>query len=209
MPPTNAAGGAPGSNGKPHTVILATAVGLGLLAALLRYRGHAFSRIAALPLHWAWLVLLAVILQWPLQRAPAGPTHGLRLQQALFLGSQLLLLAFVWRNRRLIGVLLAGAGVAINLVVILANGGFMPITPETLAAINPGTTQEQWPEGLHYGHSKDVIQSREDTALWALSDILVVPSPFPWPTAFSAGDLLIAAGIVVLLAFDTQKGGFL
>jgi Sec-independent protein translocase protein TatA len=29
--------------------------------------------------------------------------------------------------------------------------------------------------------------------------MLVLPPPFPWPTAFSLGDLLIAAGIIVLL----------
>jgi len=35
--------------------------------------------------------------------------------------------------------------------------------------------------------------------LWVLSDILVLPPPFPWPAAFSLGDLLIATGIVILL----------
>ena len=75
----------------------------------------------------------------------------------------------------------------------------MPITPETLVQINPGTTEVQWPLGVHYGFSKDIILSQEATRLWFLSDILVVPPPFPWPTAFSLGDLLIAAGIIVLL----------
>jgi hypothetical protein len=27
----------------------------------------------------------------------------------------------------------------------------------------------------------------------------VLPAPFPWPTAFSLGDLLIAVGVVILL----------
>jgi hypothetical protein len=180
-------------------MILALAVVLGLFADLLRYRQQAFSRIAAIPLRSPWLVLVAVVLQVPLLRAPAGPIQGLRLQQALFLASHLLLLAFVWRNRRLPGILIVGAGVALNLAVILANAGFMPVTPETLARINPGTTVDYWPLGHHHGYSKDVIRLQEDTRLWILSDILVLPPPFPRPTAFSAGDLLIAAGIVLLL----------
>jgi hypothetical protein len=118
---------------------------------------------------------------------------------ALFVGSLLLLLAFVWRNRRLAGVLILGVGVVCNLLVIAANGGSMPITPETLVEINPGSTAEQWPEGVHYGGSKDVIRERENTELWVLSDILVSPLAFPVPIAFSLGDLVIAVGIVVLL----------
>jgi hypothetical protein len=145
------------------------------------------------------LVLLAVLLQWPLLRAPTVPLSSLRWQQALFLGSHLLLLAFVWRNRRSVGVLVFGLGVACNLVAISANRGLMPITPQTLATINPGTTPDQWPLGLHYGGSKDIILAQSSTALWPLSDVLVLPPPFPWPTAFSAGDLLIAAGIVWVL----------
>jgi hypothetical protein len=180
-------------------MILILAVAVGVIASLICYRSRAFSRIAAIPVRSAWLVLLAVLLQVPLLRAPAGPTQRLAWQQALFLASYLLLLVFVWHNRRLAGIQLAGLGVICNLVVILTNGGFMPITPDTLVQINPGTTLEQWPLGLHYGHSKDVILSQTETRLWALADILVLPPPFPWPTAFSLGDLLIAAGVVVLL----------
>jgi hypothetical protein len=180
-------------------MILALAVAVGVVASLVRYRGRAFSQIAAIPLHSAWLALLAVVVQVPLLRAAAGPTQRLAWQQALFLVSHLLLLVFVWRNRRLAGMQLLGLGVICNLLVILANGGFMPITPKTLVQINPGTTLEQWPPGLHYGHSKDIILSQAETRLGALADVLVIPPPFPWPTAFSLGDLLLAAGVVVLL----------
>lgn len=180
-------------------MILAAAVILGFIASCARHRGETFNRIAAIPLRWVGLAILALILQWPLLRAPAGPTQDFRLQQALFLLSHLLLMVFVWLNRRQLGVLLLGVGVICNLLVILVNGGFMPITPGTLVEINPGSTVEQWPVGIHYGYSKDVILAEEDTRLGVLSDRLVIPPPFPWPTAFSIGDFLIAAGIVVLL----------
>jgi hypothetical protein len=180
-------------------MILAAAVVLGLAISLDRHRGHAFSRIAAIQLRSAWLALLAICLQLPLLRAPMVPSGNLGVEMVLFVGSLLLLLVFVWRNRRLAGVLILGVGVVCNLLVIMANGGFMPITPETLVEINPGSTVEQWPEGVHYGNSKDVIRERENTELWALSDILVSPLAFPVPIAFSLGDLVIAVGIVVLL----------
>ncbi len=180
-------------------MILALAVVLGFAASLVRYRGRTFSQLAAIPLHSAWLALFALVLQWPLLRVPAGASKQLIVQQALFLLSHLLLLAFVWLNRRLIGIQIVGLGVICNLAAIVVNGGFMPITPETLVQINPGSTAEQWLVGTHYGYSKDVILSQEATRLWALSDILVLPPPFPWPTAFSVGDLFIALGIAGLL----------
>jgi hypothetical protein len=83
----------------------------------------------------------------------------------------------------------------------------MPITPETLIQINPGTIAEQWRTGIHYGYSKDIILPRGETRLWALSDILVLPYLIPRPTAFSLGDLLIAIGIIVLLQGQSTDQG--
>jgi hypothetical protein len=180
-------------------MILALAVVVGLAASLVRHRGRACRQIAAIPLRSAWLALLALALQWPLLQAPGGLSQQVGVQQTLFLLSHLLLLAFVWRNRRLVGIQIVGLGVLCNLLVIIANGGFMPITPETLIRINPGSTLERWRVGIHYGYSKDIILLREQARLWALSDILVIPPPFPRPTAFSVGDLLIASGIMALL----------
>jgi hypothetical protein len=108
-------------------------------------------------------------------------------------------LAFVGLNWRSTAVKIVGLGVVCNLIVILANGGLMPITPETLVQINQGSSLAHWPAGAHYGYSKDIILLRQDTALWLLSDILVLPPPFPWPTAFSLGDLIIAGGLIILL----------
>jgi hypothetical protein len=180
-------------------MILALAVILGLIAGLIRYRGRLASELADISLRSAWLVLLALALQYPLLRAPFGPTQQVAVQQGLFLFSHLLLLVFVWQNRRLPAIWIVGLGVLCNLLVILANGGFMPISPETLIRINPGSSPSQWPAGFHYGYSKDVILLRPGTNLWFLSDILVLPAPFPWPSAFSAGDLLIAMGIILVL----------
>jgi len=188
-------------------MILATAVVLGLVGSIARHGSDAFRRVARIPLRSAWLVLLAVALQLPLLRSPPGPIQDLGVERALYLTSQVLLLAFVWRNRRIPGVLIVGVGVICNLLVISFNSGFMPIMPETLAEINPGTTAQQWPVGTHYGYSKDIIKLQPTTRFWALSDLLVIPPPFPPPTAFSVGDLIIAAGIIVLMQGSSAWAG--
>jgi hypothetical protein len=180
-------------------MILALAVVLGLAVSLVRYRRKALDQIAAISLRWAPLALLAVALQVPLLRAPAGAVQELRVEQALFFLSYAVLLALVWRNRRQVSILILGLGVLCNLAVIATNHGFMPISPETLVKINPGSTLEQWSSGIHYGHSKDIILPQVQTRLWILSDVLVLPPPFPWPTAFSLGDLFIAVAVLLLL----------
>jgi len=181
-------------------MILALAVILGLALSIVRHRADTVNQIASIPLRSAWLVLVALVFQIPLLRSPFGPTRQFLVQQVLFLLSHVLLLIFVWRNRHLLGIQIVGVGVLLNLLVILANGGYMPITPETLLQINPGSSADLWQVGHHYGYSKDVILARQDTFLWFLSDILVVPPPFPSPAAFSLGDLFIGAGIIVLLS---------
>jgi hypothetical protein len=181
-------------------MILAAAVALGLAVSLARHGSRAFGQIAAIRLRSAWLAILALALQLPLLRASAGAIEDLRPHRVLLLLSYLLLLLFVWRNRRRGAILIVGVGLVCNLLVILTNRGFMPITPQILVRINPTDSAQQWLEGTHYGYSKDIILAQEDTRLWLLSDVLAVPPPFPWPTAFSVGDLILAAGIVVLLA---------
>ncbi len=180
-------------------MILSLAVILGLIASVIRHRSETASQIASISLRSPWLVLLALALQVPLVRAPFGPTQEVTGAQIAFLVSHLLLLTFVLLNRRILGIQIVGIGVLSNLLAILSNGGFMPIAPQTLVRINPGSALDQWTLGFHYGSSKDIILLAHDTALWVLSDILVLPPPFPWPTAFSLGDLLIAAGIIVTL----------
>ncbi len=193
-------------------MILAWAVVLGLLVAWARHRGKIADHLASLSLTGVWLVPLALLLQLPLLSSGTGPVESIRVPQILFLSSQGFLLLFVGLNWSSAGIRLFGLGLLANLVVIGLNGGFMPITPDTLTAINPGSRVEQWIPGLHYGGSKDIILPRGETALWLLSDILVLPPPFPWTAAFSVGDLFIGAGIVWYLQApgadqDTVTGG--
>jgi len=53
-------------------------------------------------------------------------------RRSLFIASYLLLIVFVFANVRRPSIALFGAGVLLNFLPIIANGGLMPITPETL-----------------------------------------------------------------------------
>lgn len=180
-------------------MILVLAVLASFLIGLIRTRGR-IGALSKIHLRATGLVFMALALQIPLLRSLGERVDGpFPLISVLFLLSYPLLLIFIWRNRRLPGTWLLGVGVILNLLVIAANGGFMPISPDTLVGLRPSTAPYQWETGYHRYHSKGIILARSDTSLWGLSDIFVIPPPFPLPTAFSVGDVFIAAGAFLFL----------
>ena len=180
-------------------MILTIAVLTGLAAGMLRaYLGRRSYRPAEL--RHLWLVILAILPQvlafyWPATRgAFPGWLSGVCLVSSL-IG----LLAFVWLNRQHKELWLAGLGLAANLVVIVANGGWMPISPATAAALYPGAGVGYGLLGSRLGWSKNIVLAKGSMQLGFLSDCLLVPGWVPWKYAFSVGDVLIAIGVFWLL----------
>ena len=92
-------------------------------------------------IRFGWVVLLALLLQIIVIYVGFGEAGVIR--RFIFPSSYLLLLAFVVLNRRRIGFLVIGAGMLLNFLAIVSNGGLMPVTPEhlqesELAELEPG-----------------------------------------------------------------------
>lgn len=176
---------------------------LALIAALLwgLIRGGKVEKLGSLPLRQGGWALGALVLQSVLIYSHWLDNITTRsMALALMLISYALLLFFITLNYRLSGIVIIGLGLALNATVILANGGYMPTSPEALQRGGYTTSASQAVLGKRLGNSKDIVLIRDTTPLWFLSDIFVIPPPFPWPTVFSIGDILIAAGAVVLVS---------
>lgn len=172
-------------------MILLQALVVSLLIGIIR--GGRPTPRDVLPLRWPALPLACLVVQFGAMRLGEGHSHGFDLPAGLLLASNLALLFMVWINRHAPGMLWLGLGLLLNLAVMLANGGYMPIAPEILERIG-GQAMATAPAGTRLLGYKDVLLPREQTWLWLLSDMLVLPPPLAH-NAFSPGDVLIAVGL--------------
>ncbi|MBI4498906.1 MAG: DUF5317 domain-containing protein [Chloroflexi bacterium] len=171
--------------------MLISSVIIGLVLALLR-RGD-LRALAAVRFRWWWLIVLAFGLKFLLVRSAGSSPWLLTYGPALHAALYLLLLVPLLANRVLPGLRLVTAGVALNGLVILANGGRMPVSESALAALGKTATIDALARGQSVVHTL----AADQTVLGLLGDWITLPPP--WAAVASPGDFLLAAGVIRLI----------
>lgn len=169
------------------------AIVFGLLLGLAG--GGRLSNLARLKFRQPWLLLLAIVVRYAVVFTPLNRVDGAQYVYALSLA--LIVLWTVWHLRLLPGVWLVTAGGVLNLVVVLANGGRMPVDA-TLAARQLGGVLVQ------RGNMGQYALMGPGTHLGFLGDWL---SLGPIPEAYSPGDVLIAMGIALVVLISLHREG--
>lgn len=109
--------------------------------------------------------------------------------------SYALLFAGIYFNRSLTAFKIVFIGVFLNFLVIMANGGQMPVSAEAMVRIGLVDNMLAIQNGEIVTHA--IIN--ENTALRFLGDILVIGKPYPRPKIFSIGDVVMAVGIFIYI----------
>ena len=159
------------------------AVVAGLLIGLVT--GGSPSRLGDLRFRWAPLIALGMVGQLLLFSTSLGAALGDAAPAAYVLSNAFVLIA-VLRNLAVPGLALVFIGGAANLVTIVANGGFMPVSHEAIVAMG------RLPKG-GYSNSKLV----DSVVLGPLTDIFAMPTWIPLANVFSVGDALIGIGAAI------------
>jgi hypothetical protein len=187
-------------------LILVSGLLLGFLAGIVQARLQR-RRWSPPQVSLGWLAILAFLPQFIVFYLPPFRTRIPDLWVAVSLVlSQIVLLVFCWFNRRQPGFWFLTFGLALNLLVIISNGGWMPISPQTASHLVPAERLQSIPLGNRFGFGKDVLLSEEMIHFSFLSDRFLLPDWSPYKVAFSLGDLFIAAGAFLVMVIDTEKG---
>jgi hypothetical protein len=171
-------------------VVLVGAVTLGWVL------GGRVRRLGRLPLAGWPLAALAVVGQFGGDLA-AKATGGLG-YVAGSVAATALVLAFCVRNRTLHGVPLVTAGLLLNALVVASNGA-MPVS--AAAARRAGV--DVWP--MIAGTDPRHTLVGPHTALQPLADRIPLPLP-RFPEVLSVGDVLVAAGLALLVVMGMTSG---
>jgi hypothetical protein len=168
-------------------VIWLGALVVGLVIGLLS--GGSIDNFARLKFRWPLVVLAAVVVREAVLLTPIGRVNGAQYLYAFALAA---IVAWTLVHfYRLPGIFFVTAGGLLNLTVILANGGRMPVAAELAGPL------------LRLGTVGQYTLMGPDTALNFLGDWIYIP---PIPEAYSPGDLLIAVGIALVVFLAVRSG---
>ena len=126
-----------------------------------------------------------------------GPIPGTDVEMAASLAVYACLGLFLALNLRLPGAPLVLAGMSSNCLATLAAGGRMPVWIATTGRLPAGVSS-----ALRRGALASHVLIPHPSGLGWLGDVLAIPRPLP-ADVVSAGDLAIAAGILLFLALAT------
>lgn len=167
-------------------MVLVLATVLGAIAFGYARRGR-LGNLAFVELRHGWLVVVSVLAQGALAavKVAGGPVTAV--SAPLLVASHGALLAFVVCNRLLPGMLLVFTGFAMNAAVITANGA-MPVSAQALLTVSGGEATTISP-----GKHRLLV---DGDVLTPLADVFAIPV---LRTVVSAGDVVLAAGVGILM----------
>jgi len=109
--------------------------------------------------------------------------------------SYIVLLLAVWYNKKLKGINFIALGIIFNFIVIVANGGHMPVLLSSLYKAGLNDFALILKEGTYVTHTLIT----EKTLFKFLADVIPLPPPFPDPSVVSVGDFLLFYGVFSLI----------
>jgi len=171
-----------------YIIIISIIIGLLRKGKLSSLSQISLKRIELIVL--ACLIQAGLIFLWPKK-----VKFVLDYSSYLIIFSYIVLLLAVWYNKKLKGMKIIALGIILNVIVIVANSGHMPVLLSSLYKAGLNDFALVLKEGTYVTH----VLITEKTLFGFLADVIPLSPPFPDPSVVSAGDFLMFYGVLSLI----------
>ncbi len=152
--------------------------------------------IADIHLKFGWMFPILLVVQFLIYSFQEQYELLGHISGYLFMIIYIVGLLFLFLNRHYQGVWIIFIGVLLNFIVMLLNGGRMPVSLEASIILDP-----MYAEALKNGmYAKHTILT-DHTTFGFLGDIIPITSPYPRDQVISIGDVVMNIGIFVFIQY--------
>ncbi|KIY20590.1 MULTISPECIES: DUF5317 domain-containing protein [Mesobacillus] len=160
------------------------------------FRKGSLRGLSDLQLKAGWIFPLLLIVQLAVyyyqnDYEVLGQASGIIYMVVYILG-----LIFLFINRQHQGFIIIFFGVFLNFLVMILNGGRMPVSAEAAAILDPSFIQAL-ENGLYAKH----VLLDQSTKLGMLGDIIPLTAPYPRSQVISIGDVVMNIGIFLFIQY--------
>lgn len=158
------------------------------------FRGGSLRSFADLRLKFGWMFPILLGLEFFVFVTQNRVAWVASISTYLFITVYVIGLLFLWLNRHQSGFWIIWIGVFLNFVVMIANGGRMPVSLDAAAVLDPEFAA-YLKDGLYAKHQILTEASR----FGFLGDIIPLTHPYPREQVISIGDVIMNIGIFIFI----------
>ncbi|SDT11599.1 hypothetical protein SAMN05444162_3126 [Paenibacillaceae bacterium GAS479] len=181
---------------------------LGLIVGFIRAGWkNGLIALSNIKIRYGWVFPVLLLVQFLLFYLQGVNSFIASISSSFFMVIYVVGLVLLWLNRSQRGFGMLFAGVFLNFLVMLVNGGRMPVSLDAASVLTPADVEMLKSGEVWFKHQLLDDQTR----LSFLGDIIPLGPPYPRKQAISLGDVLMNIGIFfylqnVMLSFkDTEN----
>jgi hypothetical protein len=152
--------------------------------------------LARLRLKWGWIFPLLLVVELAVFMLQNDSKFLAQVSGYIYIAVYVLGLLFLFMNRKNPGFLIILIGVFLNFLVMVINGGRMPVSVEAAAVLDPRYV-EVLKDSLYAKHTMLTASSH----LGFLGDVIPISSPYPRTQIISIGDIIMNIGIFFFIQY--------
>ncbi|MFC4801271.1 DUF5317 domain-containing protein [Neobacillus sp. GCM10023253] len=152
--------------------------------------------LAQLKLKWGWVFPLLLIVQIITFVYQNDIKLLGKASESIYMAVYIIGLLFLYLNRHHKGFMIIFIGVFLNFLVMVVNGGRMPVSEEAAAVLDPMYIQAL-KDGLYAKH----VLLTDSTILGFLGDIIPLGPPYPRTQVISIGDVVMNIGAFLFIQY--------